>query len=321
MAVFVASPAHPADRAGPLVQVGATVQARRINSARRCSANFLPTGATTANLYVQDKYGKFRDVLLGYDNHVGGPAYPTHRRSCRCLIQTNYVTSAVGRNFFSPIVGRYANRIKNSTFTVDGHKYNISANEHGGLDTLHGGAVGYGIVLARPVYASTERAPADLRNWTIAKQSANSVTFNLIDVGFEGFPGTVNTSVTYTLQNHAALKINMHATASQNTPLMLSVHNYWNLEVGRAVSAAIEWLLTWELQAYQESQDLIGHYAQFDADRVIATDGILIPNGTLIDVTNTPLDFRKAKSIGVAIPDTAPYQYCGSGGSNVISYQ
>jgi aldose 1-epimerase len=87
----------------------------------------------------------------------------------------------------------------------------------------------------------------------------------------------------------------MHATASQKTPIMLSGHHYWNLE------------------AYQESQDLLGHYAQFDANKLIAGDGILIPNGTLLDVTGTPMDFRKAKSIGVAIPQTAPYQYCGTG--------
>lgn len=134
----------------------------------------------------------------------------------------------------------------------------------------------------------------DLRNWTVSHQSANSVTFNLIDKGFEGFPGTVNSTVSYTLLKDSQWKITMDATASQDTPIMLSGHHYWNLE------------------AYKESQDLLAHYAQFDADRVIATDGILIPNGKFLKTPGTPLDFSKAKSLGVAIQETAPFEYCGT---------
>jgi aldose 1-epimerase len=51
---------------------------------------------------------------------------------------------------------------------------------------------------------------------------------------------------------------------------------------------------------------------------VIHTDGILIPDGKFINVSGTPLDFRKAKSIGVAIPDTTPYQYCGTGTRDLV---
>jgi aldose 1-epimerase len=75
---------------------------------------------------------------------------------------------------------------------------------------------------------------------------------------------------------------------------MLSGHHYWNLD------------------AYQESEDLVDHVAQFDASYVIATDGHLIPNGSLIDVAGTPLDFSVAKSIGDSINATAPFQYCGT---------
>lgn len=75
---------------------------------------------------------------------------------------------------------------------------------------------------------------------------------------------------------------------------MLSGHHYWNLE------------------AYKESQDLIGHIAQFSASQVIGTDGILVPNGKIIDVFGTPLDFRKAKSLGTSINATAPFGFCGT---------
>ncbi len=87
----------------------------------------------------------------------------------------------------------------------------------------------------------------------------------------------------------------MNAIATAETPIMLSGHHFWNLD------------------AYQDSEDLLGHVAQFDASRVIATDGNLIPNGELIDVTGTPLDFREAKSIGGSINDTEPFAYCGTG--------
>lgn len=100
--------------------------------------------------------------------------------------------------------------------------------------------------------------------------------------------------MTYKLEAKATWKISMSAIATQETPIMLSGHHYWNLD------------------AYQESDDLVAHVAQFNASRVIATNGQLIPNGDLIDVAGTPLDFSEAKSIGGSINDTAPFEYCGS---------
>jgi len=76
---------------------------------------------------------------------------------------------------------------------------------------------------------------------------------------------------------------------------MLSGHHFWNFE------------------AYQETQDLVGHIAQLDASRIVATDPLLIPTGELLDVEGTALDFREAKSIGASIPDTAEAQFCGAG--------
>lgn len=76
---------------------------------------------------------------------------------------------------------------------------------------------------------------------------------------------------------------------------MLSGHHYWNLE------------------AYQETQDLNGHYAQFNSSKIVATDGLLIPNGSYVEVAGTALDFRKAKSIGKGINDTTGHDYCGTG--------
>lgn len=101
--------------------------------------------------------------------------------------------------------------------------------------------------------------------------------------------------VTYTLERNATWNININAVASAETPIMLSGHHYWNLE------------------AYQESQDLNAHYAQFHASRFVATDGNLIPTGELRTVDNTPMDFRKARSIGLSILETTPGEFCGTG--------
>jgi aldose 1-epimerase len=76
---------------------------------------------------------------------------------------------------------------------------------------------------------------------------------------------------------------------------MLSGHHYWNLE------------------AYKETKDLVGHHAQIASSRFVATDGALIPTGKLTKVEGTPLDFRKAKSIGGSINATAEGEYCGTG--------
>jgi len=87
----------------------------------------------------------------------------------------------------------------------------------------------------------------------------------------------------------------MHSTATELTPIMLSCHHYWNLE------------------AYQETQDLVGHIAEFEASKIVTTNGLLIPNGQTTPVEGTPLDFRKAKSIGDSINATAEAQFCGTG--------
>jgi len=216
--------------------------------------------------------GKFRDIVLGYDNI------------------TQYLTDGpTGQShpYFGPIVGRYANRIKNGTFSIPisrnpkpgPHTFHIVENENNGTDTLHGGEIGY-----------------DHRFWTIQHRSSDSVTFRLIDPdGFQGFPGTVSTQVTYTLEQGAKWNIEMHSETNELTPLMLSSHVYWNLE------------------AYEESQDLAEHFAQFEASRIIATDGILIPTGDFTEIDGTPADFHKAKSLGLALQRTQPGEFCGTG--------
>lgn len=110
-----------------------------------------------------------------------------------------------GTNF---VLGRYANRIKNSTFDIDGQTYHILPDENNGTDTLHGGPDGW-----------------DWRNWTVVAHTTDSITFSLADMdGDQGFPGEVVAFVTYTLTPYT-WNIRMNALAlTKTTPIMLSSH-------------------------------------------------------------------------------------------------
>lgn len=83
-------------------------------------ANFIAYGASISNLFIEDIHGEVRDIVLGFDN-------------------ASYYEVDKQHPHLGGVPGRYANRIKNSTFEIDGQVYEIDANEHGGLNTLHGG--------------------------------------------------------------------------------------------------------------------------------------------------------------------------------------
>ncbi|KAK3052965.1 hypothetical protein LTR09_006029 [Extremus antarcticus] len=227
-------------------------------------ATFIPYGARLTNLYVKDRDGAWQDVVVGYDNPKA------------------YVEAlADGNNYFGPIVGRYANRIKNGTFTVDGQTSHIPENDNKGLDTLHGGFVGY-----------------DQQNWTVASVTGNSITFSFYDEHTSGFPGDVLNIATYTLTDDASwISRLVSVPFNEATPIMLANHVYWNL--GAYVDDQATYVLNDTL------------YMPY-ADRWIETDGILIPNGTIGVTNGTALDFTSpGKTIGEGVQDAEGY--CGTG--------
>jgi len=222
------------------------------------NASFVPFGATLTELWIKDKYGFGRDVVLGYDDNsqlLTDPAHPV----------------------FNPIVGRYANRIKNGTFSIPitnnpqgnaSNIYHIPTNDHDGQDTLHGGIYGW-----------------DRRNWTVISQSKTSVTFAHIDNADEGFPGIVRAVVVHTVLNGGVLKSRLVATASEKTPIMTTQHIYWNLDAFQGA----------------EGQDILNHTLRIDASRVPVVDGDAIPTGPIEDIRGTVLDFKTARKIGSRI--------------------
>lgn len=158
-------------------------------------ANFIPYGAAISNLFINDTHGIERDIVLGFDN-------------------ASYYSVDRLHPHLGGVPGRYANRIKNSSFEIDGTTYHVLPNENNNNDTLHGGPDGW-----------------DWRNWTVVAHTTDSITFSLVDPdGMEGFPGQVVSYVTYTLTPYQ-WHISMTAKATtKKTPIMLSSHTYWNLD-------------------------------------------------------------------------------------------
>lgn len=192
------------------------------------------------SLFVPDRNGIMEDVVLGYDDldgYIGG-------------------TSSQGA-----LVGRYANRIADAKFTLNGVEHKLFANENS--NTLHGGRIGY-----------------NKRVWTVDATTENSVTFGYLSPdGEENFPGTVKVTCTYTLTDENELKLEYTGVSDEDTILNLTNHSYFNL--GGVLSGSI-----------------LNHELQLFADYYTPVNSALIPTGELKDVTGTPFDFRTPKLIG-----------------------
>ena len=220
---------------------------------------------------MPDRSGTAQDIALGYDD----PAQYA-------------VDSATNQTFFGPIVGRYANRIRNGTFVLGEDEYSIPANENGGANTLHGGLIGY-----------------DQRNWTVTAQSDTSITFTLLDDGFEGFPGSIISHATYTVSSAISGALGerrprltaktVSIALDQETPIMLAHHFCWNL--GAFTTPTI-----------LDDQTLWMPYSI----RYIEVDNILIPTGSLGTVASRPvLDFTSPKTVGRDLRSAT--NLCGNG--------
>ena len=235
-------------------------------SAPGINASFINYGARLTNLYVNDKNGTPQDVVLGYDTPM------------QYINDTKTV-----HTYYGPVVGRYANRIKNGTFTVDGITSHIPENENNGTDTLHGGTVGY-----------------DQRNWTVVSFNSSSITFSLLDIAYEGFPGTVITYATYSVSSSPSgpswTSRLVSIPLDEPTPIMLANHVYWNLD------------------AFTNPNDytVLNNMLHMPyAARYIEIDNIEVPNGSIGTTAGTYLDFTSPKTIGRDIEQAV--NACGLG--------
>lgn len=194
-------------------------------------AHFIPYAASITNLWIQDVHGKERDIVLGFDN-------------------ATFYSISKAHPHLNGVPGRYANRIKNSTFTIDGTTYHTDPNDNKGLDTLHGGSDGW-----------------DYRNWTVTAHTSDSITFSLIDPdGKMGFPGEVIAYVTYTLTPHSWHLSMTALSTTKKSPIMLTSHTYWQLDGFQNPSTPLA----------------LNHTLHMPyAGQRIAADGILIPTGEI----------------------------------------
>jgi aldose 1-epimerase len=201
-------------------------------------------GGIIVSLKTPDRTGKMGDVVLGFDSVE--PYLGTHPN-------------------FGTLVGRYGNRIGKAKFSIDGKEYTLAKNN--GENSLHGGVEGFG----KKVWTAKEVKRSD--------GPAVELTYVSKD-GEEGFPGTLTSTVVYTLTNANELKIEYKATTDKTTVVNLTNHSYFNLAGGG---------------------DILNHQLMLAADRFTPVDAGLIPTGELKPVEGTPFDFRKPTAIGARI--------------------
>lgn len=178
---------------------------------------------------------------------------------------------------YGAIVGRYANRIADARFTLDGTTYELVANENG--NQLHGGPEGFNTRLwdAKPL---TNDAAAGLQ---LHRVSAD---------GEMGYPGNLEVTVTYTWTDDNELRIDYRATTDRATVLNLTNHTYFNIG---------------------EQDTVLDQVVQLHADRYTPVDGRQIPTGELPSVAGTPFDFRSGKPVGQDIGADHPQVQAANG--------
>jgi len=235
------------------------VEVFTIANASGMEVRAMTLGGIILSLRVPDRHGAFDDVVLGFEEaapylNPGGP-------------------------YFGAIVGRYANRIANGRFALDGTTFRLAANN--GPHHLHGGIKGFDKVLLAA-------APFETAS------GAGVVFTRTSPDGEEGYPGALRVEVTYTLNDRNELSVDYRATTDKPTHVNLTQHSYFNL-------------------AGQGARDVLDHQLLINADRYTPVDATLIPTGQLAPVAGTPFDFRQPTAIGARIDADHPQLRHGRG--------
>jgi aldose 1-epimerase len=222
---------------------GRPVESFTLRNGRGANATIIPYGGILTSLTVTDGHGAHRNIVLGYDTLAEYEDDPAHHGA---------------------LIGRYANRIAGGHFSLDGRDYAITRNKGG--NTLHGGQVGF-----------------DRKLWTVeAVDDTRAVRLSYTSAdGEEGFPGTLNVSVEYSLaQDSDTLVIAYRATTDKPAIINLTNHAYFNLSGAETIE---------------------DHDIAIAADFFTPVNRDLIPTGEIRAVDDTPLDLRKSVRIGNGI--------------------
>jgi galactose mutarotase-like enzyme len=217
-----------------------------LTNAHGIEVQVMTYGGIITSIRTPDRSGHFDDIVLGFDSVAG------------------YVKDSP---YFGAIVGRYANRIANGQFALDGTTYHLARNN--GPNSLHGGIRGFDKVVWTGEQFQTDSGVGVTLRYTSKD-------------GEEGYPGTLTARVTYTLTPRDELVVDYEATSDKATPVNLSQHTYWNLHGAG-------------------NGDILDHVLTLDAAAFTPVDSTLIPTGEIAPVAGTPFDFRAPTRIGERI--------------------
>ena len=222
------------------------------NGVEVCITNF---GGRIVSIMVPGRDSVMRDVVLGFDNIEDYRTIPSD---------------------FGATIGRYANRIANGKFKLDGKEYTLPTNNNG--HTLHGGPEGW-----------------QYKPFTVEDASENTLQLKYVSKDGEmGFPGEVTAFVFFTLTNSNSLIIDYVVRTTAPTVVNMTNHSYFNL-------------------SGDPTKPITDHLLWLNADKTTPVDEWLIPTGKEAKVAGTPFDFRKLKPIGQDIDADNPQIRFGRG--------
>jgi aldose 1-epimerase len=228
---------------------GSAIEIVRLYGDNGFEVRVITFGAALQAIFVPDGAGRLADVVLGRDDLAGYLAV---------------------RRFLGATVGRYANRIANGTFELDGERFQLPTND--GANALHGGLQGF-----------------DRKPWTITALGEDPVPFVTLSYvspdGEEGYPGRLKADITYRIIGSTELSLEFSAVTDKPTIVNLTNHSFFNL-------AGVE-----------TGSDILDHCLMIAADAYLPVSAAGIPLGAPGEIDSTPFDFRKPHRVGARLRD------------------
>lgn len=202
-------------------------------------------GGRIVSIWFPDRDGNYADLVVGYGN-------------------INQYLAPEGNLYFGAIIGRYANRIANGKFLLDGREYQLEKNNNG--NCMHGGFNGYNNVI-----------------WSVLKHTNKELRLSYTSIdGDGGFPGTLKVTVVYKINTDNELEISYEAVSDKNTIVNLTNHTFFNLKgCGNGT--------------------ITDNILYINADSMTPVDNNMIPTGQIMSVNRTPFDFRNSKPISSGV--------------------
>lgn len=235
------------------MEEGEPIDAIILRNRNGMEVELLNIGAVIRRIVVKDRNEKALDVTAGYGSVD--------------RYETNFA-------MFGATVGRYANRIENARFTLNGKTYDLVPWKKAGMPMLHSFPDTY-----------------SFRFWNyeaVREAETESVTFYLHSPDMDqGYPGNADVSVTYTLTDDNELVIRYDADTDEDTLVNLTNHAFFNLNG-------------------HDSGNVLDHYLFIDSEEIPEYESVLCPNGKFRNIRGTAYDFTTAKPIGKDVRSSEP---------------